>query len=225
MGLRSASRSVLTRTEARAFYDRFGAKQDAQAYYEDPATVDLIAHAAFPEAQAVCEFGCGTGRFAQTLLDRHLPPTATYLGIDVSATMVALAQARLIRYRSRAEIRLTDGSPHVDVPSATYDRFVSTYVLDLLSEEDIRAVMTEARRILRPGGLLCLASLTHGCTFLSRLVMGVWNVVHALRPSTVGGCRPIELLEFVPTQEWEIRHTTRIVSCGIPSETVVAVNR
>ena len=32
------------------------------AYYEDPATEDLIAHAALSEAQAVCEFGCGTGR-------------------------------------------------------------------------------------------------------------------------------------------------------------------
>ena len=221
----SASKKVLTRTEARALYDRFGAKQDTQAYYEDPATEDLIAHAALSEAQAVCEFGCGTGRFADTLLGTHLPPTAIYLGIDVSATMVALAQQRLTRYKSRAEIRLTDGSAHVDTPSASYDRFISNYVLDLLSGEDIRAVIAEAHRILRPGGLLCLASLTHGCTFLSRLVMGVWNLVHALRPSLVGGCRPIELLEFLSTEQWQIRHSNRIVSYGMPSETVVAVKR
>lgn len=221
----SASKKVLTRTEARALYDRFGAKQDTQAYYEDPATEDLIAHAAFSEAHAVCEFGCGTGRFAETLLDKHLPPAATYLGIDVSSTMVALAQQRLNRYERRAEIRLTDGSPHVAAPAAAYDRVVSNYVLDLLSEEDIRAVMAEAHRILRPGGLLCLASLTHGCTFLSRVLMAAWNLVHALRPSLVGGCRPIELLEFLSTEQWEIRHRRRIVAYGMPSETVVAVKR
>jgi ubiquinone/menaquinone biosynthesis C-methylase UbiE len=33
---------------------------------------------------------------------------------------------------------------------------LSTYVLDLLSDDDIRAVVNEARRVLRPDGLLAL---------------------------------------------------------------------
>jgi hypothetical protein len=37
---------VLTRSQAQRFYDRFGKKQDAQAFYEDAALDDLIAHAA-----------------------------------------------------------------------------------------------------------------------------------------------------------------------------------
>jgi hypothetical protein len=34
--------ATLTHAEARAFYDRFGAKQDAQAFYEGRAVRDLI---------------------------------------------------------------------------------------------------------------------------------------------------------------------------------------
>ena len=44
---------VLSHKEARAFYDRFGAKQDLQSFYEDPAVERLIAHADFANASAV----------------------------------------------------------------------------------------------------------------------------------------------------------------------------
>src|SRR5215470_1867027 len=38
---------TLTTSEARAFYDSFGAKQDMQAFYEDRALGPLIAHSDF----------------------------------------------------------------------------------------------------------------------------------------------------------------------------------
>ena len=43
---------------------------------------------------------------------------------------------------------------HVDLPDRSFDRFISTYVLDLLSEENIDSLLSEAYRILRTGGLL-----------------------------------------------------------------------
>ena len=64
---------VLTHDEARRVYDRIGAGQDSQAFYEDRATRLLIRHGAFERARSVLEFGCGTGRFAARLLARHLP--------------------------------------------------------------------------------------------------------------------------------------------------------
>ena len=84
--------------QATTFYNRMGAKQDWQAFYEAPATRDLIAHAFFETTQSVFEFGCGTGAFAELVLAHHLPPQAKYLAVDSSATMVCLAQARLERF-------------------------------------------------------------------------------------------------------------------------------
>jgi hypothetical protein len=52
---------MLTHQQAIAFYNWLGAKQDGQRVYEAPATRDLIAHASFETAQAIFEFGGGTG--------------------------------------------------------------------------------------------------------------------------------------------------------------------
>ena len=81
--------------EARVFYDRFGAKQDQQLFYEGPALATLVANAGFAEAQSLFEYGCGTGRFAHELLEHYLPEGCRYLGVDISSTMVRLASERL----------------------------------------------------------------------------------------------------------------------------------
>lgn len=216
---------TLSREEARAYYDRFGAKQDSQGYYEDPATEDLVSHAEFSKAQSVCEFGCGTGRFAETLLERHIPSTGRYLGSDLSPRMVGLARTRLSRFGHRAEVRVTDGSASIDAASGAYDRFVSNYVFDLLSEGDISTVLEEAQRILQIGGLLCLVSLSNGSTLGSRLVARLLSAVNALRPALIGGCRPIRLLNSLPHLSWEVRYTNQVAPYGIPSEVVVAAKK
>jgi ubiquinone/menaquinone biosynthesis C-methylase UbiE len=213
---------TLSRQEARRVYDRIGGMQDSQAFYEDRATAELLRHAGFDTARRVFEFGCGTGRFALRLLSEHLPPTAAYRGVDLSPTMVGLARRRLEPFASRTEVALTDGEPPVGEEAGSYDRFVSSYVLDLLSEEDIAAVLREAHRILEPGGLLALSGLSTGSGPMSRVVAGVWSRIHALRPSLVGGCRPLELLGLLPEAEWRVRHHARVAPFAVPSEVVVA---
>ncbi len=216
---------TLSRSEARAFYDAFGAKQDRQAFYEDPAIADLIAHADFEHARAVLEFGCGTGRLAERLLADHLPPDARYRGADISATMVDLARRRLAPWHGRAAVRLTPGSPALDAADGSADRFVSTYVLDLLSPQDIRALLEEARRVLNAEGLLCLASLTPGQTFPARIVTALWRAVYGIDPKRVGGCRPVRLSEFLAGPDWHILHRRVVSPVGISSEIVVASPR
>ena len=51
--------------------------------------------------------------------------------------------------------------------------------MDLRGEQDIRAVLGEARRVLRPGGRLCLASLSIGIGPFSRFVERSWRAIHA----------------------------------------------
>ena len=208
--------------QAKAFYDRFGRKQDWQSFYEDVATEALIRNGEFDKAIAVFEFGCGTGRFAERLLERYLPPNGRYFGVDISRTMVALAKERLVHFGPRAEVHLTDGSPQLDCEKSSFDRFVSNYVLDLLSLEDIRAVLQEAWRVLSEGGLLGLVSLTHGFTPISRVVESIWIAVHAIKPALVGGCRPINLSGLVSAPSWKIRYDRRFSSYGVPSEILVA---
>jgi ubiquinone/menaquinone biosynthesis C-methylase UbiE len=212
---------VLTRSQARTFYDRFGKKQDTQAFYEDAALDDLIAHAAFDQVEKVFELGCGTGRFASRLLAKHLSPSASYLGMDLSQTMIAIAKQRVLPYEERAKVSQSDGSMSFSIPDHSVDCVVSTYVFDLLSETDIRQAIREVRRVLIPGGKLCLVSLTQGVTFASRIVCAVWSAAFHLRPSLVGGCRPIQLGSFFVQDSWSTQYRNVVTRFGIPSEILI----
>ncbi len=213
---------MLTYQQAAAFYNRFGAKQDWQAFYEGAATRDLIAHAAFETAQSVFEFGCGTGAFAEQILIHQLPPQATYLAVDSSATMVRLAQSRLARFGERVTVRQTDGLLQFAERAGAFDRFISNYVLDLLALADLTQLLTEAHRLLVAEGRVCLVSLTRGATPLARLVTWSWSRLHALDPRLVGGCRPLELRDHLPPTHWRLDYAQVLTRFGVPSEVVVA---
>lgn len=213
---------ILTPEEARAFYDRFGARQDRQAFYENPALAALVAHADFEHASRVFEFGCGTGRFGARLLRAHLPARAVYEGVDLSGTMIELSRKRLAPFAPRASVRQGDGPVRFGLSPGSVDRVVSTYVLDLLPEPEIRAFFGEAHRALRPGGRVCLVSLTRADAWPSRLVLGAWNGLFRLHPRLVGGCRPVELLEFLDSSAWRPLFRQIITAFGIPSEVLVA---
>jgi len=216
------TRPILTRQQARDFYDRFGRRQDRQAFYEKAALDRLLELGDFGSGEAVVEFGCGTGRFAQSLMENHLPQSGTYIGFDLSETMVQLTRKRLIPFGARSTVVRTDGRPRIPLPPTSCDRFVSTYVLDLLSHQDISRTLAQAWKVLRPGGLLCLTGLTYGTTLLSRWVVASWLAIHSLRPSLLGGCRPISLTDFLGPASWKVLYTTTVVSWGVPSEVLIA---
>ncbi len=214
---------TLTSAQARAFYDSFGAKQDAQWFYEGPAVTQCLVQGAFQNAQSVFEFGCGTGHVAEILLAQHLPPSATYEGCDLSTTMISLARQRLAKFGDRVKLSISDGTPRLSaVTSAHFDRFVSTYVIDLLAPEDTDMLLEEARRVLRPSGRLCLVGLTFGVSLMSQSIVWLWQRLHAFRPQLVGGCRPVRLTEYLSAQRWRVDYQEVVVAYGIPSEVVVA---
>jgi ubiquinone/menaquinone biosynthesis C-methylase UbiE len=213
---------TLTLDEAKAYYDSFGAKQDSQTFYEGPAIKKLIANSHFDQAFSVFEFGCGTGRFAQELFSEHLSPDAKYHGVDISTTMVHLATEQLKSFESRAMVTRTSTNVDIPVGDNSIDRFVSTYVFDLLPQTAAQKVLDEAHRVLQADGLLCLVSITSGVTPISRFVMGTWQWIFSQRPSIVGGCRPTQLKELLPAAQWQIRYQSVVVAWGIASEVVVA---
>ena len=212
----------MSHEQARQFYDEFGARQDKQGWYEDPATEALTAAARFQTASSLLEFGCGTGRLAAALLGERLPQHCRYLGLDASTTMCGLARQRLEPWSQRVEVRQTDGTPQLPCPPASVDRVLTTYVLDLLSVADIDAFLAEAHRVLTPEGLLCTVGLTPGERGIARWVTALWRRIHRANPARVGGCRPLCLAELLPEQGWRVVHRELVVTWGLASEVLVA---
>lgn len=207
----------LTQLETEIFYDSFGARQDNVGYYEDVTLAELTRFAKFEAATSIVEFGCGTGRFAEEML--HLN-NASYWGCDISATMIELSHKRLAKFGGRVTLVKSSGETVLPLQDGLCDRFVSNYVLDILSADEIVSVLREAKRILKPDGLLCLTGLTFGEGIFSKAWTAFWNLRFDLNPKWVGGCRPVALIEFLAG--WELFHHDVVTARGISSEVLVA---
>ncbi|MBT8139711.1 MAG: class I SAM-dependent methyltransferase [Gammaproteobacteria bacterium] len=212
---------TLSRDEVIRFYDKFGAKQDQQGFYEDAALNLMIELGRFTEAENVFEFGCGTGKLAERLLSTSLPATAHYAGTDISSTMVRLAKTRLSGFEGRTKVQKSDGGFDVSHLGGAFDRIVCTYVLDLLSPSDIKDCLAGAHAAMNKGGLFCHAGLTKGVGPISKITSSAWTLVHRINPSLVGGCRPLMLNDYLPAQQWERIHREVVVSSWIASEVVI----
>ena len=93
------------------------------------------------------DFGCGAGRSTRFL--KRLGFEAT--GIDVSASMVALARQADPRgdYR-HADIRASD------LPAESFDVVLSAFAFDNIPKEDRQSTLRALGRLLRPAGRLVL---------------------------------------------------------------------
>jgi ubiquinone/menaquinone biosynthesis C-methylase UbiE len=213
---------ALETARVKRYYDRFGSKQDSQGFYEDLPIERMIEHADFESANNVFELGCGTGRLAQRLLASHLPANASYRGTDVSDTMIALATDRLVSFGSRASVELSAGGSQVPLKDQSVDRFLSVYVLDLLPDDGIAQVFSEAHRVLITGGKLCCISLGHGANLGAKIVGGLWSMAYRIAPMLVGGCRPISFESYMEAEHWAVLYRDAVSPFGIPSEVLVA---
>lgn len=206
----------LSQEEVEKFYDAFGARQDGAGYYEDVTLAELSRFAKFESATSIVEFGCGTGRFAEEMLRLN---SASYWGCDVSRTMIELSRKRLTKFGERVTLVKSSGETTLPFQNESRDRFVSNYVLDILSAQEIESVLGEARRILKPNGLLCLTGLTFGEGLFPKAWTAFWNLRFDLNPKWVGSCRPVALTEFL--SGWELIYHNVVMVRGISSEVVV----
>jgi len=218
----SAGNRYLTPQEAQHFYDRFGLRQDRQAFYEDVALDKLIDHLDLGTARDVFEFGCGTGRLAARILREDLAPEARLAACDISARMVAIATRRLAPFGTRARLWQSGAAPDFTPGSPPFDVILSSYVLDLMPPDGIAAMLGESARCLRPGGRLGLVSLTVGDTPLSQLTSTLWAALARRWPAVVGGCRPLRLVPLLRDAGWTIAWHQVVRAWSIPSEVVIA---
>lgn len=143
----------------------------------------------------------------------------------MSPKMIQLASWRLQMWSGRAEVRLSDGSTQLGEQDATFDRFVSNYVFDLLAPGYAAAVIADAHRLLSDGSKLCLVSLGRGKSGLPKIVTALWERVWQWRPEWVGGCRPVDLVALLTGERWSIDHHRTAVTFGITSDVLIASRR
>jgi ubiquinone/menaquinone biosynthesis C-methylase UbiE len=183
---------------------------------ESRATARALEAANFGPGDSVLEVAVGTGLLFPRLV--RLDGLRRCIGIEPAEAMLRRARRRLGPQLNEQTALCQADAREIPFPHETFDVIVNCYMLDLLSETDIRKVLREFRRILKPGGRLVLLVMARQ----SWLVQGIWMLLYSLSPALVGGCRPVPLPGFLTTEGWLIQRSEQISQDGFRSQLILA---
>lgn len=120
---------------------------------------------ALPVAGDALDLGCGDGRLTEHLRAERLT------GADVSAVALARAGERL------GSVTLADLEPDGPLPFSdnTFDLILCAETIEHV--RDVQLLVSEARRVLRPGGRLAVTTPAHGRATALRALLAGWERV------------------------------------------------
>jgi demethylmenaquinone methyltransferase/2-methoxy-6-polyprenyl-1,4-benzoquinol methylase len=213
---------TITPREARRFYDRLGARHDVADLIESRAKRRGLEVLHLTPGQSAANIGVGNGLEYLEMLAR-VGPEGFVAGLDLSPVMVHVSRQRALT-RGEPQPALALGNA-LQLPYAanSFDRLFSSYMLDLIPAGEIPAVLSEFRRVLRPGGRLALVGLTEGEGPISEGIMSIWKGLYRVQPAWLGGCRPVRLRDFVREAGFTFVQRWYVSQWGYPSEIVSAV--
>ncbi len=117
----------------------------------------------------ILDAGVGTGRNIP-----FYPPGAQVTGIDLSAAMLARAEAR--RRRLGASARLVEGDiMATGFADDSFDAIVASFLFCVLEPEHQQPALAELARICRPGGEIRILEYAISADPLRRAAMALWR--------------------------------------------------
>jgi len=141
--------------------------------------------------EKILEVAVGTGSAFTEILKKN--QSGQNNGIDLTNEMLGRAKKKAEKLGLK-NYHLTLGDAyHLAYDNNSFDLVFNNYMFDLLPERDFSLVLSEFKRVLRPGGRLLMANMTKSMHWYN----SIWEVVYGLSPSLLGGCRGVCLLPYI----------------------------
>jgi ubiquinone/menaquinone biosynthesis C-methylase UbiE len=185
------------------------------ARLERQAVTEGLQRAQVQPGERILEVGVGTAA-AFARLRQRLRGSGELVGIDIApgmlrATRRRLPDARVVQADARA---LPFVSDH-------FDLLWASYVLEIIPVAELRPLLEEFRRVLKPGGrmlLVCFSKEGEGLIWWERL----YRLTPAfLVPWLFGGCRPVQAEPFVRAAGF-VDVKREFIAEGMQSEIITA---
>ena len=214
------SRVTRSRRQARAAYDRLSRWYDLlSGPWEARLSAEGLRMLAVEEGQRVLEIGPGTGHTLAALADA-VGATGSVFGVDLSPHMLQEARKRLRARAPQAGAALTCGdASSLPLPPGSFDAVFIGFTLELFDTPEIPVVLGECWRTLRPGGHVCVVSLTKagGRSWMRNL----YESGHRRFPSLLD-CRPILVRQSLERAGFALGEGCVRSLAGLPVEIALA---
>ena len=172
--------------------------------------------AAIRDGESVLEVAVGTGLAFERVVKAN--PSGRNEGIDITEAMLARAETRASGL-GIDNYRLAVGDAYaLDFPDDEFDLLINNYMFDLLPQQDFVSVLTEFKRVLRPGGRLVLVNMTAGERWFNK----AWEWIYGINPAWLGGCRGVRISPVIEESGFTGIKREYVSQMTFPSEIVRA---
>ena len=189
------------------FYDFWGKITESNAINE------AVSVAGIGENLKILEVGVGTGQLFDTIIKENR--TGLNFGIDISPGMIAKAKEKFKSMPVKHLLSLGNAF-FLPYKNESFDYIFSSYVLDLLPEEDFEKVLTEFKRVLKANGTGIVITMSMGDSWYNR----IWYLAAKYFPSLLTNCRPVELFNHIVSNGFDVVKKETVSQNTFPSEII-----
>jgi len=211
------SRVIRSKEAARANYNRMSRWYDLFAGSEKRFAEIGLRRLNAKAGERALEIGCGSGHSLEALA-RAVGESGEVYGLDISEGMLQVAHARLARagLAERVDLRRGDAAS-LPFETGSCDVLFMSFTLELFDTPEIPIVLSECRRVLRPGGRMGVVALAKEESLAVRL----YEWFHARLPNLVD-CRPIQARQTIAAAGFNILNSAVESMWGLAVEIVTA---
>ena len=211
-----------SKAETKAYYNKIAKFYDLLAEHsEQPMREKGLEMLAAQPGEHILEIGFGTGHCIVEIA-RSVAPNGKVYGIDISEAMLERSLELINKADLTALVEITCGdAEHLPQSDNVLDGIFTSFTLELFDTPAIPKVLTECRRVLKPGGRLTVVALSK--VSKRGLVMKVYEWSHKHFPNLMD-CRPIYVGEALKAANFQIADSL-IEKMWVPVEIVSAIKK